>query len=40
MYECTNEDVKKIVGTSLRNMPSHARWSQKNPLVTDKENGK
>ena len=37
MHECTHEDVRKIVETSLWNVPSSIRWPQKNPLATDEE---
>ena len=36
-YKCTQEDVRKFVGTSLRNAPSHVRRSQKNPQATGEE---
>ena len=36
-YECTQEDVRKIVGTIIRNVPSRVRLSQKNPQVNAKE---
>ena len=36
-YKCTQEDVQKIVGTSLVNAPSCVRRSQKNPQATDEE---
>ena len=36
-YECTQDYVRKIVGTSLWNMPSRLRRSQKNPQTTDEE---
>ena len=36
-YKCTQEDVQKIVGTSLVNAPSCVRSPQKNPQATDEE---
>ena len=32
-----NEDVRKLVGNSLRNVPSRIRQSQKNPQATNEE---
>ena len=31
------KDVQKIVGASLRYVPSRVKWSQKNPQATDWE---
>ena len=36
-YKCRDEDVKKIVGISLRNAPSRVKRSQKNPHSTEEE---
>ena len=33
----TQEDVQRILGTSLRSAPSRVRWSQKSRQATDEE---
>ena len=36
-YECSQQDVRKIGGTSLRNAKVRVRRSQKNSQATDEE---
>lgn len=36
-YQCTQEDVRKLMGNCLQNAPTRARRSQKNPQAIDEE---
>ena len=36
-YQCTQQDVRKIVGDSLPNAPSRVRYSEKNRQAVEEE---
>ena len=36
-YQCRQQDVRQIVGNSLRNGPSYVRRSEKNRQAAEKE---